>query len=109
MLLTNTPLVHDGYYGQDCTHLSVTEIELCKEYQDAEWAAQIQAEQAAEMGYERHLEDAGYWAAREQEEMEARRGVVQFEDAHAHALGYADAGEREADPIDLQDAAYGRF
>lgn len=130
MLLTNTPLVHDGYHGQDCAHLSVTEIELCNEYQEAEYAAEIAAERYAEMAIERHFEDAGYWAAREQEEMEARRGVIQFEDAYAHALGYADADAREesevinaqhefemaaayrhaeADPIDLQDAAYGRF
>lgn len=109
MLLTNTPLVHDGYHGEPCSHLSVTEIELCQEYQDAEWAAQMQAEQAAEMAIERHFEDAGYWAAREQEDMEARRGVIQFDDAYAHALGYADAGEREwaeahgADLADLLD------
>jgi hypothetical protein len=106
MLLTNTPLVHDGYHGQDCTHLSVTEIELCQEYQDAEWIAQIQAEQAAEMGYERHLENAGYWDAREQEDVEASRGVIQFEDAYAHALGYADAEAREeAEVINAQHRA----
>jgi hypothetical protein len=139
MLLTNTLLVHDGMHGEDCAHLSVTEVELCQEYQNAEWQMQVEAELAAEAAVERHYEDAGYWAAREQEDMEARRGVIQFEDAYAHALGYADAGdreraegvdladlldqqwdmaadraadrqqEREADPIDLQDEAYGRF
>lgn len=109
MLLTNTPLVHDGMYGETCAHLSVTEIELCNEYQDAEWAAQIEGELAAERAVERYFEDRGYWDAREQEDMEARRGVVQFEDAYAHALGYLDAGEREwaeaqgADLADLLD------
>ena len=113
MLLTNTILIHDGLDGQDCTHLSVTEIDLCNEHQDAEYWAR--AEYSAEMAAERHHEDRGYWDAREQEDEEARRGVIQFEDAYAHALGYLDAGEREwaetqapdlADMLDQERAGY---
>ena len=95
MLLTNTPLVHDGLYGEACEHLSVTEVELCNEYQAAEHWARTEMELAAEMAVERYYEDRGYWDAREQEEVEARRGVIQFEDAYAHALGYMDAADRE--------------
>lgn len=109
MLLTNTPIPHDGMYGCPGSHLSVTEIELCQDYQAAEWAAQAEAEYAAEQAIERHFEDAGYWAAREQDDMEAQRGVIQFGDAYAQSLGYLDAGEREwgnsqcADLVDMLD------
>jgi hypothetical protein len=35
----------------------------------------IEACRQAEMGYERYLEDRGYWAARAQEDYEARMGI----------------------------------
>jgi hypothetical protein len=51
--------------------------------------AQMEADQAAEMtaelAYERHLEDRGYWDARAQEDWEERHGVIQFEDAYRAA------------------------
>jgi hypothetical protein len=52
-------------------------------------AAQMEADQAAEiaaeLAYERHLEDRGYWDARAQEDWEERHGVIQFEDAYRAA------------------------
>lgn len=36
---------------------------------------------AAELAAERHLEDRGYWAARAQEDYEARNGVIGFREA----------------------------
>lgn len=104
MLLTNTPLIHEGLHGQPCAHLSVTEIEVCQDYQDADWS--FQAAAAAERAAERHIENAGYWEARMQEGMENQHGVIQFGDAYAQALGYIDAGEREraeAHGADLAD------
>lgn len=43
------------------------------------------SEQAAERGYERHLEDQGYEAARAQDAYEAQHGVVSFQDAYQAA------------------------
>jgi hypothetical protein len=36
---------------------------------------EMRAEQAAELGYERYLEDRGYWDARAQEDHERAMGV----------------------------------
>lgn len=43
--------------------------------------ATVRAEQAAELAYERHLEDRGYWDARAQDDYEERHGVISFSDA----------------------------
>lgn len=44
-----------------------------------------EAEARAELAYERHLEDRGYWEGRAQEDWEERHGVIQFEDAYRAA------------------------
>jgi hypothetical protein len=113
MLLTNTPLAHQGYYSDECEHLSVTEIRLCEEATQAQYWADSEAEIQAETAAQRAYENRGYWDAREQDDMEARRGVLSFEDAHAHALGYSDADARaEAEVLQAQaafeDRAYAR-
>lgn len=51
--------------------------------------AEAAAEAAAELAYERHLEDRGYYEARAQEEHEARHGVISFHQAMRDA-GYCD-------------------
>lgn len=108
MLLTNTPLVHQGFHGEPCEHLSVTEVELCNDYLDAEYDAMMQAERDADLGYERYLENQGYWAAREQEHYEAQRGVVQFDEAMFLATGrWPGEDYEEQQAINAQNAAEG--
>ena len=53
--------------------------------ENEEFAAQQAAEIAAEMGYERMLEDRGWEEARAQEEYEMRMGVIPFDVALANA------------------------
>jgi hypothetical protein len=55
-------------------HSSVKAIKVCHEigrFQEDE----MRAELAAEQGYERYLEDRGYWDARAQEDHERAMGV----------------------------------
>jgi hypothetical protein len=51
--------------------------------------AEQEAEAAAELAYERHLEDRGYDEARAQDEYEQRNGVIPFDVAMRNA-GYCD-------------------
>lgn len=58
-------------------HSTATDIRNC--YADvAEGQAQAEAESAAELAYERKLEDAGWQEATAQDDYEARNGVVGF-------------------------------
>lgn len=61
-------------------HTTAAEVAAC--YADAEEAqAQANAELAAELAYERHLEDRGWQEALLQEQVEAARGVIGFREA----------------------------
>lgn len=76
---------HEGYNLDLHFHPSVTELEICEEIHQ-EWLDwETESELAAERRVEEYFENQGYWEARLQEEEEARRGVVQFEDAMADA------------------------
>ena len=70
--------VRCGNHGKDRVyHRDASEVKDCYAGRfDDDGAA------AAEMAYERHLEDAGYWEARAQEDYERRMGVVDFSDAY---------------------------
>lgn len=71
-------------------HDSVAEVRLCyslgenklysreEEAEMDEWNALAKAEVEAEQGYERHLENAGYWQARADEEHEMSMGIDPF-------------------------------
>jgi hypothetical protein len=47
--------------------------------------AEARAEQEAELAYERHLEDRGYWEARADEDYERQMGVIPFDEAMRQA------------------------
>lgn len=73
-------------HGHDLVrHANAASIRECYRL-TRQMQADMDAEIAAELAYERHLEDRGYWDARAQEDYEARMGVVQFEDAYAAAM-----------------------
>jgi len=55
-------------------HASVKAIRVCHGIMQAQ-EDEMRAEQAAEQGYERYLEDRGYWDARAQEDHERAMGV----------------------------------
>ena len=61
-------------HGQKFYHPTAQAVRECYDW-TADQEAQRAAEQAAEEGYERFLEDRGYWAARAQEDYEARNGI----------------------------------
>lgn len=81
--------------GTEVKHNSVAEVRACYEapqsryadFLDGEAAAEARAEYEAEMRYERHLEDRGADEAYAERQWEDARGVVQFEDAFAAAVG----------------------
>ncbi|MCX5066713.1 hypothetical protein OOJ91_12565 [Micromonospora lupini] len=69
-------------------HANVAAVRECyRRWQEEEDAAE--ADHAAELAGERALEDAGYWAARAQEDHEAAMGVIPFDVAMADALAHA--------------------
>jgi hypothetical protein len=70
--------------GEHVHHASPASVRECYRL-TAEAIADQEAEIAAELAYERHLEDRGYWEARAQEDWEERHGVIQFEDAYRAA------------------------
>ena len=70
--------------GEHVHHANPASVRECYR-QTAQMEADQAAEIAAELAYERHLEDRGYWEARAQEDWEERYGVVQFEDAYRAA------------------------
>lgn len=85
------------------THETIAQIKLCfsrpqgvESIEEAWRAAEAKAEIDAEMGYERHLENAGYDEARFQEDMEARMGVIPFEDAMAIAAAAVEVSAFQA-------------
>lgn len=60
--------------GQHVHHANPASVRACYELtaqMDADQAAEI----AAELAYERHLEDRGYWEARAQEQWEETHGM----------------------------------
>lgn len=81
--------VHNQELAKEHHHNSVDEVRLCYNIScgvasieeevaayDDEQAAR--AEWEAEMGYERHLENQGYWEARADEEHEISMGIDPF-------------------------------
>lgn len=81
------------------------------EIEEAYWEAQgemMEAERRAEMGYERYLEDRGWMEAEAERAWEDSRGVVQFSDAMAQAMGYEDADDRFAEEAHAEDEAEAR-
>lgn len=73
----NQVLVYDGMTQEQCDE-------------------QSRAEQEAELAYERHLEDRGYWEARADEDYERAMGVIPFDEAMRQA-------EREAQRNKVRD------
>lgn len=70
--------------GEHIRHANTVSVRECYRL-TAQMEADQAAEIAAELAYERHLEDRGYWEARAQEDWEERHGVIQFEDAYRAA------------------------
>jgi len=81
-LETLVALPHEvwGWYAEH-THASVTELDDCEAYGQWELDQQTRDELYAENAIERYLEEAGYDEARLQEQVEAARGVISFQDA----------------------------
>ena len=70
--------------GEHVRHANPASVRACYRA-TAEMIADQEAEIAAELAYERHLEDRGYWEARAQEDWENRNGVIQFDEAYRMA------------------------
>lgn len=81
--------VHDKDIAATHYHVDVAEVRLCyaapegvlsveeadeMDYRDAAARAEVDAE----MGYVRHMENAGYWAARADEDHEMAMGIDPF-------------------------------
>jgi hypothetical protein len=68
-------------------HDTISQVRACaqayyeRQQIEADRRDDMAAERAAELAYERHLEDRGYYEARLQEEMERRQGVIPFDEA----------------------------
>ncbi len=80
------------------THETNAQVALCyrryyaaKAAEETAQQADAEAERAAELAYERHLEDAGADEARLQDEVERRRGVIPFDEALALATEQTEA------------------
>lgn len=72
-MAVNHRTLSDGKpYGDPHTHDTAREARDC---QDAFDTWQYERDTDPDMAYERHLEDAGYWEARAQEDWEAAMGV----------------------------------
>lgn len=69
-------------------HPNVDTVKACHAFRD-EFAAQQEAELAAERAIERHFEDRGYWEAIAERDWEDRNGVIQFDVAFAAAMAAA--------------------
>ena len=79
------PRCGNHYRGTKTHHNSVAAVKLCYAI-TAEQVAEVEACAAAEQGYERYLEDRGYWEAQAQDDYEARMGVIPFDVAYAQAM-----------------------
>lgn len=61
-------------HGEHTYHANPASVRECYRLA-AEMEADEKAEAAAELAYERHLEDRGYWGARAQEQWEQAQGI----------------------------------
>jgi hypothetical protein len=73
---TGTGVRCGNHHRDDRTyHADAASVRECYRL-TAEQDADSRAEIAAELAYERHLEDRGYWEARAQEDFERNHGVI---------------------------------
>lgn len=82
---TTTGIRCGGSHLAPTRHENVAAVRYCYQVQ-ADHDAQAREELAAEAATERYFEDRGYWAARADEDMEAARGVIPFDQAYADAM-----------------------
>lgn len=61
-------------HGEHIYHADPASVQECYRL-TAEMIADQEAEIRAELAYERHLEDRGYWEARAQEQWEQTQGI----------------------------------
>lgn len=62
-------------HGEHVYHADPESVRECYRLA-AEMIQQAEADIRAELAYEQHLEDRGYWEARAQEDYEQRHGVI---------------------------------
>lgn len=103
--------VHDEDIARVHHHENAAQVRLCynvscgvasieEEAQAHEDEMAARAEREVEMRYERHLEDAGYWEARADEDYERALGIRDLDMSDV----YADAARMEAEQQAQEDA-----
>jgi hypothetical protein len=75
---------HPGLRPAKIYHDAAETVRYCYAQREAEQAEQ-RAEQAVELAYERHLEDAGWREAEAQERYEQQMGMISFQEAWQRA------------------------